>query len=214
MKKKEIYLIEDNNNFSLLMKARLENEGYDVQSFSSATHVIPFLRKQKNLPDLIITDLMMPKMNGLELMRVLEECSEYSAIKKIILSAKKNLKDIDHSFKLGSNGFFFKDEDQEILIQKINEIINKKERVQDKKDHVAIMQPLECETVMGVKIKEDSIHIKIKNEIQEGAIIRVKTTTGRSHQVEILCVVEEIKSQKNHYLCICRPSSFPSRRAS
>ena len=64
MEKNKIMLVDDNRDLVTVVKVTLENKGYAVESAYNANELFSRLEEQK--PDLIVLDVMMPQMDGLE----------------------------------------------------------------------------------------------------------------------------------------------------
>ena len=82
--KKNIVVIEDDEGITRLIKFKLEKEGYEVKSFSNGEKVIEHL--VRNPPALIISDVMMPVIDGLTLLKEIKSDSRTSDIPVIMLS--------------------------------------------------------------------------------------------------------------------------------
>lgn len=67
---KTIYLVEDEENLNHLLKKYLEKEGYTVFTFSEGESAIG---KIKDLPDLWILDIMLPDIDGYQLIKAIKE---------------------------------------------------------------------------------------------------------------------------------------------
>ena len=83
-KNKNIVIIEDDESITRLIKFKLVKEGYDVKSFSNGEKVIEYLIR--DTPDLIISDVMMPVIDGLTLLKEIKADSRISDIPVIMLS--------------------------------------------------------------------------------------------------------------------------------
>ncbi len=82
--KKNIVLIEDDEGITRLIKFKLEKEGYEVKSFLNGEKVIEYLVRSK--PALIISDVMMPVIDGLTLLKEIKADPRVSNIPVIMLS--------------------------------------------------------------------------------------------------------------------------------
>ena len=82
--KKNIVLIEDDEGITRLIKFKLEKEGYEVKSFLNGEKVIEYLVRSR--PALIISDIMMPVIDGLTLLKEIKSDSRTSDIPVIMLS--------------------------------------------------------------------------------------------------------------------------------
>ncbi len=117
------FLIVDDDPDTLALVSRLLTEAGHVvtvrASSSGAMRDIAELR-----PDCMITDLMMPVMDGFELMRQLRAKPEYAALKIMILSAKSYDFDRRRAKELGADGYITKPINRETFLQSVNEIIS------------------------------------------------------------------------------------------
>ncbi|MDV0445053.1 Polar-differentiation response regulator DivK [Methanimicrococcus sp. At1] len=99
---KQILLIEDNVLNSELVKDILEMENYEITCVTNGKDALDLLKK--NLFDLILTDINMPKMDGLELVqRIREETSQICKI--IAISSDTSAKDGKSFEEVGFDGF-------------------------------------------------------------------------------------------------------------
>ena len=77
----KILLVEDDEQVSAVIRQILEMEGYEVHSCGNGNEALNFLRKKEIIPDLIVTDIIMPDKEGLEFIR---EIRQIDKDKKII----------------------------------------------------------------------------------------------------------------------------------
>ena len=114
---KKIYVIDDDPDMVKVLAFRLKSAGLDVKSFTSASEALKALEEQ--VPDLLILDLQMPEMTGMELEEALLKEDKTRDIPIIFLTGKT---DYDLSVYEGKNNraSFIKPCDFEELVQKIN----------------------------------------------------------------------------------------------
>ncbi len=117
-----ILVVDDNPDVVALVKNILERKGYGVQTAYNGLEV--FFRLEEQKPDLIILDIMMPHMDGLEVLERLRGTAETSIIPVIILTAKVQYDDVLESYKLGADYYIFKPFTSTQLINGINLILN------------------------------------------------------------------------------------------
>ena len=95
---------------------------------------LKLLLKKSNLPDIILLDLNMPKINGIEFLSILKKDDTLKHIPTIILTTSKNQKDLVACYELGIAGYVLKPLKYEEYVSKIekllaywsiNELINK-----------------------------------------------------------------------------------------
>jgi len=116
---KRILLVEDDKNQLLLYKQELTLEGYNVITARDGIEAVDRVKEEK--PDLIIMDINMPKMNGIEsLGKIL---SEYKKIPIIINTAYSSYK--DNFMAWSADAYIIKSSDISELKNKIKELLTK-----------------------------------------------------------------------------------------
>ena len=103
MNKGKILIVEDEKDLVRLLQYNLENEGFKVLRAGDAEAGLTLLRK--NNPDLVILDIMLPKMDGLEFCRVVRQETQ---VPIIFLTAKKSEMDRILGLKLGADDYITK----------------------------------------------------------------------------------------------------------
>lgn len=116
--KKTIMVVDDNPDIITIVKTILEGRGYNVLSASSGPELLNLLDSTK--PDLIILDIMMPEMDGLEVLTRLKGVSETASIPVILLTAKVQYEDVLGGYKLGADYYITKPFTSTQLVNGIN----------------------------------------------------------------------------------------------
>jgi CheY-like chemotaxis protein len=116
--KKTIMVVDDNPDIITIVKTILEGRGYTVFSASSGPELLNLLPNQK--PDLIILDIMMPEMDGLEVLTRLKGKNETATIPVILLTAKVQYEDVLGGYKLGADYYITKPFTSTQLVNGIN----------------------------------------------------------------------------------------------
>ncbi len=111
-------VVDDNPDIITIVKTILEGKGYNVASAYSGKELLAHLENQK--PDLIVLDIMMPEMDGLEVLTKLKETSETASIPVILLTAKVQYEDVLGGYKLGADYYITKPFTSTQLINGIN----------------------------------------------------------------------------------------------
>lgn len=107
MKKKPLILIVDDNRDNIsTLAAFLDEENYDIAIADGGKQALDFIWKRK--PDLILLDIMMPEMNGLEVCRQVKSNGDTKRIPIIFLTAKSETEDIVMGFKAGGADYVTK----------------------------------------------------------------------------------------------------------
>lgn len=113
-----IMVVDDNPDIVNIVKAILEGKGYNALTAYSGAELFACLEQQK--PDLIILDIMMPEMDGLQVLTRLKNASETSSIPVILLTAKVQYEDVLGGYKLGADYYITKPFTSTQLINGIN----------------------------------------------------------------------------------------------
>ena len=124
-KKYTILLVEDEDSMVTLIKYNLEQAGYNFSFVKNGKLALDFCRKHK--PDLIISDISMPEMDGYELRENLIADENFRDIPFIFLTAKTQTDDKFRGVKLGVYHFLIKPFEPELLLLTISNILDKKE---------------------------------------------------------------------------------------
>lgn len=119
----KICLVEDEKSLSEMIRLNLEMDGYHVDVYDDGQVVKNDLAKME-LYDLVILDVMLPKISGLDLCR---EIRKNSNVPILFLSAKGTTSDRIAGLKLGANDYLPKPFDLEELLLRVQILIKKKE---------------------------------------------------------------------------------------
>ena len=103
---KTIMVIEDDRFLSSLIKARLEKEGFTVKQAFNGEEAIEALKQDK--PNLIILDLIMPKVTGFEVLQTISILPGFEGVPVVILSNLAQESDIEKARQLGAREYFVK----------------------------------------------------------------------------------------------------------
>jgi DNA-binding NtrC family response regulator len=118
----KIMLVDDDKSFLRVYSKILSREGYDVLTCENGDHAVETFKK--NHVDIVISDVIMPKMNGIELLKEIKK--NESDIQIIMLSGKGNIKDAVEAMKLGAYNYLLKPVDIEELLINIKKALNLK----------------------------------------------------------------------------------------
>lgn len=118
---KIILIIEDNPAFLKVIKMRLEAGGYKVITAEDGLKGFNFAKIKK--PDLIISDLMLPYMDGHKICRFLKFDQNFKNIPFVMLTSRDTDRDRKLARECGADSFFIKTIDLSILIESIGELV-------------------------------------------------------------------------------------------
>lgn len=102
----KIMLVEDDNNLREIYEARLLAEGYEIVSAKDGEEALALAVKEK--PDLIISDVMMPKISGFDMLDILRSTPETKNTKIIMMTALSQAEDKTRAESLGADKYLVK----------------------------------------------------------------------------------------------------------
>lgn len=127
-KKKHILIIEDDEDILLYLKKELSSE-YHVHDFNSPKAALEYALR--NTPDLIISDVMMPEMDGITLCKKIKQNINLIHIPIIMLTAKTSEQDQIEAFEVGADAYIPKPFNINILTGNIKSLIKNREQLQN-----------------------------------------------------------------------------------
>ena len=102
----KLMLVEDDNNLREIYGARLQAEGYEIVSAKDGEEALALAVKER--PDLIISDVMMPKISGFDMLDILRSTTETKHTKVIMMTALSQKEDQERGEKLGADRYLVK----------------------------------------------------------------------------------------------------------
>ncbi len=118
---KTILIVEDEKQLVELLRYRLEANGYKVETAYDGQEGLQKIMQVK--PDLVVLDIMMPKMHGYEVCRLSKENDATKSIPIIMLTAHTQEKDIEDAKKYGADSFVTKPFDPKMLLGEISKLL-------------------------------------------------------------------------------------------
>lgn len=113
-----ILIAEDDENDAIILERALRKVGFEnpFRFCRDGTEVLEYLkaegkyqdRREFPFPRVLITDLKMPKMGGLEILKWLHDHPECNVIPKVVFTASKQASDIQEAYKFGANSYLVK----------------------------------------------------------------------------------------------------------
>ena len=114
---KRILLVDDEKDMVYAVKLQLEANNYEVITASDGQEGLEKARREK--PDLIILDLMLPKIDGYKICRMLKFDEKYKKIAIILFTARSQKNDEKVGFEVGADAYITKPFDPKVLLEKI-----------------------------------------------------------------------------------------------
>ena len=119
----KIMLVEDDNNLREIYGERLQAEGYEIVSAGDGEEGLSTAIKER--PDLIISDVMMPKISGFDMLDILRQTPETMNTKVIMMTALSQTEDKDRATKLGADKYLVKSQvTLEDVARAVHELLN------------------------------------------------------------------------------------------
>lgn len=128
-KEMKVLIVEDNDDLLNLMTISLSGD-FKVFTAVDGSEAWKFI--SKNIPDLVVSDVMMPNMDGFELCKIMKSTYETSHIPIVLLTALSEKTDQLHGLGLRADDYLTKPFDMNLLIQRIKSIIQNREIVREK----------------------------------------------------------------------------------
>lgn len=120
--KKKILIVDDEPEFAKLIKTRLTAEGYLVDTAEDGQQG---LDKVKACPDLVILDVMMPNLGGIEFAKIIKESPQTAKIPIIFLTAKEDEQTRIDGIRSGADYFLTKPFDSAELLEVIKKLVHR-----------------------------------------------------------------------------------------
>jgi len=124
--KKKVMIIEDDYFVLDIYHTKLVQEGFDVLDAKDGKDGLEKLQAEEKLPDLILLDIVMPNMGGLEVLELIKKEERLKNIPVVLLTNLSQKMEIDKGLELGANDYLIKSHftPSEVL-EKINSVLNK-----------------------------------------------------------------------------------------
>ena len=141
----KILLVEDDNNLREIYEARLQAEGYAIVSAKDGEEALVVAKAEK--PDLIISDVMMPKISGFEMLDILRNTPELKATRVVMLTALGQAEDQSRASHLGADRYLVKSQvTLEDIVKVTHELLNDLPEQEVAPDAAAEVAPTQAET--------------------------------------------------------------------
>ena len=129
-----IYIVEDDKNIREIEMFALKNSGYAVEEFENAKSF--FSRSAEKVPDLVLLDIMLPDMDGLEIVKKLRSRPDTVRVPIILVTAKTTELDKVKGLDIGADDYFTKPFGVMELISRVKALLRRSRALQDDKQMV------------------------------------------------------------------------------
>ena len=124
MRKNKILIVEDEEDIQQLVGFNLIKAGFQVEYADSGEQALEKIKRQH--PDLILLDIMLPDIDGIEVCKVLRSDNQTADIPIVMLTAKGEEADIISGFELGADDYITKPFSPKILVSRIKAVLRRK----------------------------------------------------------------------------------------
>ena len=144
----KIALVDDDRNILTSVSMTLEAEGFDVQTYNDGQAALDAFNKQ--MPDMAVLDIKMPRMDGMDL---LQRLRQKSAMPVIFLTSKDDEIDEVLGLRMGADDYVKKPFSQRLLVERIRALL----RRQDALDGIEIAETEETKIMVRGELSMDPL---------------------------------------------------------
>jgi len=124
--KKTVLIVEDDSFLSDMYQTKFSVSGYNVLLAQNGMQCLELLRNNTSAPDIALLDVVMPKMDGLELLELLKKDDRTKNIPIILLTNLGQDKDVKKGLEMGADMYLIKAHyTPSQVVEKVEEILNK-----------------------------------------------------------------------------------------
>jgi two-component system, OmpR family, alkaline phosphatase synthesis response regulator PhoP len=131
--KHKILIVDDEPDILELIEYNLKKEGYQVSTARNGQEAVALAKK--NIPDLIILDIMMPVMDGIEACRILRSMSDFKNTFMVFLTARSEEYSEIAGFNVGADDYIAKPIKPRALVSRINAILRRNTVAEEVKEN-------------------------------------------------------------------------------
>lgn len=125
MAREHIFVVEDEEDILELLEYHLAREGYTVSKAMNGEDALDAIPRQQ--PDLVLLDLMLPGVDGLEVCRLLRNDPAATAIPIVMVTAKGEESDVITGLELGADDYVTKPFSMKVLIARVRTVLRRKQ---------------------------------------------------------------------------------------
>ena len=158
----DILIVDDNDDNRVLLKRRLERRGFKIMTAENGREALDLIRQ--NRFDLILLDIMMPIMNGYQVLEELKVDPELHNIPVIIISGIDDIESVARCIELGAEDYLLKPFNKVLLNARINASLEKK-KLRDK-EKIYLQQIEDSNIQLERRIQEYTAELKMAQRVQ------------------------------------------------
>ncbi len=123
MAKKKILIVEDDRDISELVRYNLEREGYEVSALFDGGGAFDFVLKRR--PDVVLLDLMLPEVDGIEICKMIKNQEKTKDTPVIMMTAKGEEADVVVGLQMGADDYITKPFSPKVLTARIKAVLRR-----------------------------------------------------------------------------------------
>lgn len=162
MKKHRLVIIDDHYDILEILKHNMVQEGYEVKMFFNAVDALKYINADNT--DLLVTDWMLPEMDGLELCRNLKMSPSTREIPLVMLTGKNDEIDAVTALEVGAEDYVTKPIRMRELMSRVKKILRRKSSADVVSTRKEVKETIECG---ALKMNLVSYKVYINNELLE-----------------------------------------------
>ncbi|MGH4037285.1 MAG: response regulator transcription factor [Sphaerochaeta sp.] len=140
MNDKKILVVDDEDDIVELITFQLESDGFSVISAKDGMEAVSKINKEN--PDLVILDIMMPRMSGLDVLKLIRNKEDRNNLPIIIASAKSSEEDIVLGLNLGADDYITKPFSLKVVSAKVKALLRRKPEMAKSSDDIITFRTL------------------------------------------------------------------------
>lgn len=117
----KILVVEDDFTIADNLQALLRVKGYQTLFAADGQAGVELARKEQ--PDIVLLDILLPKLGGFDVCRILKSDAKTKGIKIVMLTGLGRMGDVETAFSAGANDYLIKPYDNERLLKKIEKVL-------------------------------------------------------------------------------------------
>jgi DNA-binding NarL/FixJ family response regulator len=196
--RKRLLIVDDEPNLLRAVDAVLRNEGFETSTARNGRDAL--LSVAQNLPDLIVSDIRMPGMDGYTLARRLRSAPAYALIPIVFLSAKGEMQDRVEGFRSGVDVYLTKPFEPDELVAVINNIL---QRIENTRSSIA--------RLVGSEQPEETVFVRDEELTDAEWRVAESVARGLSNKEIAEMLNLSIRTVENHVSRILAKKNFSNR---
>jgi adenylate cyclase len=191
-----ILIVDDNETNRDILRARLVPQGYEIVEAEDGEAAIAMARR--NAPDLVLMDVMMPRLDGVEACRIMKADASLPFLPVVLVTAKADTKDVVAGLEAGADEYLTKPIDQSALVARVRSMLRVKalhDQVQSQAAQLAEWSRTleervgrQLEEIERVRYLKHFLAPQVADLIADGKMERL-----RSHRQEIVALMCDLR---------------------